>query len=177
MANNGWPVCDFVDVPNFLNNKGLVKMNCPGDGHCIFHSFVVGCFTQSGINASYSCVLQDIRNEFTNHVDEYAQFLFSDDYFGELEAFLTHKSFNRELVELVPLMLANVYGVSIGIVNADSASNRAVIITVFPQRSTVTSTIYLLRSGDHYDGLKYSYVSTVTQHTATRQPSAMTDKI
>ena len=112
-------------MANFIRtlNRSKLKLNIsPGDGHCFLYSFVTSWNSQ---HTSHKFVdLHELKcNLFVEGVQNfnyYSCFLTDQSpahYFMVLKKYLLSRSYNLDLVDVIPTMAANAFGVNLNIFN------------------------------------------------------------
>ena len=146
-----------------LNNYGLSIVRTPGDGHCILHAFQSSWKSQihNRSEPSLESMSHEVFIECVTNREKYLPFtgLSASMFVSEMRNYLLNKSYNSVFCDLIPLILANVFGVDITILNSTRGQIQSVEVS--PASNVVNGHIVLFRSGEHYSGLRPSNAQTI----------------
>ena len=122
--------------------------------HCILDTFRQSIQAQQ-VGESYliSDIATEIWEHAQNHFDLYQDFVAKVDrneVMKEISEYIFNKEYRSKAVDLIPLMLANVYHVDIVIIDEFSNFNT----TTTPSSGSSHASIYVLKRGQHYDALR-----------------------
>ena len=129
----------------------------PGDGHCLFHSFLSSWNSQISSHAplSLSDIIQDCQNEVRRNITAYKPFVDESeaDILTQLNNYLVRKNFDQSIGDVVPQVLANTYAINIcifDVIEGDQFNS----ISILARENSHADTLFLHRINDnHYNGL------------------------
>ena len=141
-----------------LNKYGFNVCSTAGDGHCILHAFSNSWTYQilSHTKPSMETILNGLFIECVNKRERYIPFteLSSTGFTLQMKTYLLQKHYSSAFCDLVPLMLSNIFNVQITILN--NVNGTIHCHDIVPTCDYVKGHVHLLRSGDHYNGLRPS---------------------
>ena len=141
-----------------LDNNHLRIQQSPGDGHCLFHSFVTSWNNQYGRrrqDLTYEQIVNDSVSEFRCNTDFYGTFLNTDvnPPHRQLELYVHSKVYDQPIGDIYPYVLANAFDINLGIIDEHDGGNCTITI-VSPRSGAVVETIFLHKiNNNHYNGL------------------------
>ena len=151
------------------------------DGHCLLHSVV------SSWNEQLSDELQpptlsyrSLVDKLQRHMRSYGKFyaekgqLDQQQFYLQVCDYITHKNFDLEAVDLIPYVLATMLSVNIVIVQRKGGN---ILVSPFQEivkNKNKFSLVYILKSGDHFDGLRRLRIPSIF-NTPARFNSNTTD--
>ena len=126
----------------------------PTDGHCLLHSLITSYHSQAPLlhRLSLESIKMSIRGEIKENLDDYLAFGFSMASLSQqVNAYIVHRDYNSDFVDLVPLILARIYGIEIVILDT-SSTGKVTEHVICPRYQSIFS-ITVQRRGDHYNGI------------------------
>ena len=143
----------------------FIKIPSNPDGHCFLHSFASSYTNQicRGMMPLFKLKCLIIK-EVVNNLDTYTPFINLDNVslLKQLHLYIFKKIYNTDFGDLVPLVTANAIEVNITILNCDITLPNETACTEIIARENGNSLgkcVYLMKSGEHYDGLSIKSVS------------------
>ena len=128
-----------------------------GDGHCLIYAFVV-CMSEYGEYPGKKDVIHALKQEITENYTLYCGFLPSNVEIDlQLQLFEMNRNYNMEICDTFLMALCNCFDVQIVVAEATTSMMHKLKYVVKPNNSTSQyyseRSLYLLRTGDHYDPL------------------------
>ena len=145
-----------VPVTDFINQHNLNIRKVRGDGHCLLYAWA------KGTDVSIREVKQQSIVEFNVNQDNYIQ---AGIQLQELQRYIQDRTYTLNLVDAVLEMLTNAFHKTAFIIGQKYYYTDARNIVAAPgvteirriqhfHCQTFDSRVLLLKSGDHYDGLR-----------------------
>ena len=138
------------------DNSSWTILTSPGDGHCSLHSVLSSYGHQlphlPGISMDY--VITALSNETISDSEYYLPFTEDLSIIAlrrGLRSYIMDKHFHQSFCDLVPMILANAFKLSITILNQNT--DGLFIPVTFSPTPAHCSSVFLHRIGDHYNGL------------------------
>lgn len=104
-------------------------------------------YTISSLDLLWKC-----QTELVQNVKDYSSFYSGKNLLSEFDEYAKNKTSNLEVVDIVLQVIANT--INMNVIVADVRAEDRIIETVFrPSGSTKEQAVYILRHGEHYDGL------------------------
>ena len=130
------------------NQLGKQIKRVKADGHCMIHAFSLGLQEKDGL-AEYreELLLTEIKKELSDNRQLYSSFDNIND--EDLEAYIKDKKYNSSVVDLIPLVVANITNTFILILEVQNGQVKETEIV--PEKGE--RTIYVYKIGDHYDAI------------------------
>lgn len=143
-----------------LHDAGFKIIRTPGDGFCLIHAFLLSWSVQliSRTCPSFYDVTSGIFMEAVANREAYLPFLFGDTsgFTKALKMYIINGFYKSDFCDIVPLILSNVFGVNVVILNENAWTVDDIEILPFSGRSSCT--IYIHRYKEHYSGLNLTPV-------------------
>ena len=141
----------------YHNNITWSVIRSLGDGHCLLYSLISAWKHQlldKGLPApDYNAVCCSLHHEVTKNPALYSPFLASQHELDwGLRLYLDHKKYNQTFGDIVPYILANIFGINIVILD-ELRDGRITEISVSPQKPSLHS-LFIHKRFDHYNGLQ-----------------------
>ena len=166
-----------MKIVEALENRGLMINPSPGDGHCLLHSIISSLFYQHRHHTTMVEIKNNVWSEITKHQSLYLGFLTepentSGHLMQLLKGYLDHKQYNTSLGDMVPVAVANSMKINVHIINQINDEG-LVEDRVCESFAPFVNTVYLHRTGDHFNGLQPSthHVNQFPQNTDATSPS------
>ena len=146
---------------HIVNNVSFWDSHCvkrsPGDGHCLLHSVADSCNSHIKLNSPITieqlkCM---ILEEVAEHANLYLQFLVDsshDNLRYHMNQYVFNKMYNTDFGNLVPLVIANVLHVNIGIISEGDHGYCARVIHT-SANNDILGNILLYKTPDHYESI------------------------
>ena len=170
-----------IPVTRVISDKfGMVPQYTKGDGHCVLHAFHQSWNNQirSPAAPDLETIISSIFVECTAKREQYLPFtcLSSVNFTNQLHRYLLKKEYLTSFCDLVPLILANSFGIRIIVLNDVKGTLHTCEIA--PSCSKFNATLYIFRSDDHYSALSVQTTSrtpiTQVKHTDFKSYSVAT---
>ncbi|KAK4322036.1 hypothetical protein Pmani_007205 [Petrolisthes manimaculis] len=144
------------------------------DGHCLLYSVVSGWNNQhmsrqaseyctslgNSIHVlTYDLLWDIVRQETRENSSSYKPF-FTESYSRQVHKYLIEKNYRNEFGDLVPSVICNALNIKLLILKKDSTrySFSYVVVAPFEARpQDDLPTLVLLKSGEHYNGVSFTY--------------------
>ena len=145
------------NLQELLLQNQLSVRESPGDGHCLFHSFVSSWNSQfpQEPNVSLKTAIDRSGAELLENLDLHLPYIDQSKFtwVHQLEKYLDQKFYKLPIVDVYPIFLANAFDVDVCVL--DQIGSECVIHN-FPSRGNNRSKpLYLHRiNDDHVNGLK-----------------------
>ena len=152
------------NIHHVLSDKNFVLIHSPGDGHCLFHSFVSSWNAQVKLpTLTVEEVLTSVSSEWDTNKAGYLPFIDTSELSAVLqwEQYIFQKHYNIPLGDAFPHILANAFKVDLNILNELSPDTCETILT----GSTSSVKLYLHRVNDnHYNGIGPCPIRILLEH-------------
>lgn len=136
-------------IEDYVKNQlGKQIKHVKADGHCMIHAFSLGLQEKDGL-AEYSeeLLLTKIEKELSDNRQLYSGF---DDINDEdLKAYIKDKKYNSSVVDLIPLVVANITNTIISILEVQNGQVKPTKISPDKEERS----IYVYKIDDHYDAI------------------------
>ena len=107
-----------------LHESGFKIIPSPGDGHCLIHAFILSWSVQLITRScpSFENVRSSIFLEAVSHRDLYLPFTCGDiaGFTKTMKNYILKGIYKSEFCDIVPLILSNIFGVNIVILNENA---------------------------------------------------------
>ena len=156
---------------NTLYIGDFKTIQTPGDGHCFIHAVQLSIAEYLKIHMPYSNLCQLINNEFSRYDSIYLSRFNGEpfDYYYQIECYFRLKSYNSNVVDLIPAAAANALRIRIVIIT-DYARNFQDCPSFTPSDYQETFPYIVLHlHAEHYSAT--SYIQRAGRPTDSSPPS------
>ena len=146
---------NVTNVETKFVDEVFEKVSSPPDGHCLLHSVISSLEHQNKRFLYYKYLLYRIRDEVVNNECKYVDFIPSKCSLQlklQMCAYLDAYNYDTQFGDMLPLVLSNILQMSIGIFEKIDDCYR--FIKVDCENQQFSKTLFIMKTRDHYDGLK-----------------------
>ena len=135
--------------------KEMNIIDVPDNGYCLLHAFKISMrFQNSNVHMpKFNQIKNDILKEVSDHFAVYASFMAGENchqrMIREMNKYLDKGRFASDFVDQVPLILANLYSVNVGILSRIQNSDKFSVLWI-RCRSVSSRYVCIIKIGNHY---------------------------
>ena len=159
-----------------LREAGFKMISVPGDGHCLLHALIKSWSHQivSDSAPSLNALKALFIDEITYKKERYLPFCGTSPaaFIGLAHSYIISKTYNNTFCDVIPLILANMLSVTIHIM--DDLNSNMQFFDIVPDNKLSKHSIYLYRTGDHYNALSLTKIVPSIRKTAVNPHGIMT---